>query len=288
MVASVFASLLATGNRNTTNVNSIDGLWPDDTNNDILDAIKKNPIAAEDRKTTAENTAITQQYQSAASQLTAEGDDQEAALYGTAGDIAHNNALLALSAGDIEQAKTQLEMAKTIGGQRADFASSGFGSSGSALSLFRASKQQGLLEQQLDVTNAQTKAGGAYAQEAAARAEAGRASSAANVARVTGEAASVLASRNQTTATNEAALIAQVASIGPIDPHTGQPTLAMPDFVSQNMPKYNAQTGKLEQPAPMQTIYDTTTGQPQQVQADTFPKALPSVQDILKQTGAQT
>lgn len=279
---------------------------------DTTAAIDANPLAYENAQATAQDTAIQQQYTSAAMQLTQQGDLTEQGLFGNAADIAHSNALLSITAGDVEQAQAQRALTKTLGAQKAGIAAGGFAQSGTALNLFTSSTQQGELEQQLDVVNAQAKAGGFYAQEAAARAQGSAAGAAAGVAGITGQGAAVLAATNQTRAVNEATQIAQAAqdkmtaqqqaaaATNPLgiqpttyDPITGKATTPNTGTTTQfntttgqqyQTPKVNAFNPVTGQPNPTaanQTIYNTNTGAPTQVPGTTIPAALPTTASIL-------
>ena len=279
---------------------------------DTTAAIDANPLAYQNTQIAAQDTAIQDQYTSAAMQLTQQGDLTEQGLFGNAADIAHSNALLSITAGDIQQAQDQRTLLKTQGSQQAGYAAGGFAQAGTALNVFRSSTQQGELEQQLDVTNAQAKAGGFYAQEAAARAQGSAAGAAAGVAGVTGEGAGVLAAANQTRAVNEATQIAQAAqdkmtaqqeaaaATNPLgiqpttyDPITGKATTPSNQTNTQfntttgqpyQTPKVNAfdpVTGQPNPTAANQTIYNTNTGAPTQVPGTTIPAALPTTASIL-------
>ena len=236
---------------------------------DVTAAVEANPLAYENTQIAAQDTATQDQYTSAAMQLTQQGDLTEQGLFGQAGDIAHANALLSITAGDVQQAQDQRTLQKTLGAQQAGVAAGGFAQSGTALSLFQSSTQQGHLEQQLDATNAQAKAGGFYAQEAAARAQGSAAGAAAGVAGVTGQGAGVLAASNQTRAVNEAAQIAQAAVTK--QQTTGQST----------QPSFDPTTGAPVALGPQSTIYNTQTGAPSQVPTSSVPAPLPTTASIL-------
>ena len=181
-------------------------------------AILANPILAETTQEDATVAGIQDQYQSAASELTAQGDTEEAGLYGEAAGIANANALTALSAGDIKEAQTQLEVNSTIGSQRASVAGNGFQEAGSAVDLMRSSLQQGHLDEQLDVENADLQAGGFYEQASASQAEQTAATTAAGVASSTAAMASTLSGEESTIASKEAAAIKTVGGPGANNP----------------------------------------------------------------------
>lgn len=83
------------------------------------------------------------------------GDQQAAGSYRTTARYARTNAELEQESLDIKQAQLNREIYTTIGGQKADVASSGFSASGSALDLLRDSKAQGALAKaQLNVQGA--------------------------------------------------------------------------------------------------------------------------------------
>lgn len=71
------------------------------------------------------------------------GNFQAAASYRGSAKSFRKNASLEKQSGAIKDAQVQRELFKVIGGQRADVASSGFSSSGTALDLLRDSQRQG-------------------------------------------------------------------------------------------------------------------------------------------------
>lgn len=220
-MAGVFAQNLTPGLSASTSSDPLDPA--------VQKAIIANPLQVEATQEQAQNQSIQEQYQAQASDITAGGDTAEANLYGEASSIAALNSLEALSASDIQQAQTQLQVGRTIGSQQAGIASAGFANSGTALDLFRSSKQQGLLDLQLDQVNGQLASNGYLAQEASANAEKEAATAAAGTASTTAAMAAQLSAANQTIATNEAASISAASQAvappgGAVNPLTGRPT----------------------------------------------------------------
>ena len=184
----------------------------------LAGAVTANPLAAESTYESTEANSITEQYTSAAEQLTATGDTQEAGLYGQAAEIAGANALTALDAGQIKEAQDQLEINGTIGSQRAAVASNGFAEAGSAVDMLRSSIQQGNLDKQLDIENSDLQAGAFYEQQSASSAEESAAQTAASVATTTAAMASQLSTLSATYANNEATAIKQASGPGANNP----------------------------------------------------------------------
>lgn len=153
------------------------------------------------------NTSAASFGQAAGQSALAAGDTQEAGAYGNAQAIANANASLALSAGQVEQAQTGLQVRKAIGAQQAGVAANGFGASGSALALLRSSTRQGLLQQQIIGMNAALESGGYQEQGAAASAEAAAATAAASSASALAASENAIGAASKTNAINEAAAL---------------------------------------------------------------------------------
>lgn len=118
-----------------------------------------------------------------AQSITAAGDREEAAAYGTAAGIADQNAMLEGVAGDIQGIQEQRKATQAIGRQRAGIGAAGFtGSSGTAVALLQESLRQQYIGQQIIQTQTQITQGGSLAQGAASRAEQATANAAANAA----------------------------------------------------------------------------------------------------------
>ena len=98
----------------------------------------------------------------------AAGDQAEANAYGTAAQIANQNAQLEAESTAIQQAQTNRKIYQTLGAQQAGVAAGGFSSTGSARALLQNSAQQaGLQKQVLEVqgdinVNAYKQAAAAY------------------------------------------------------------------------------------------------------------------------------
>ena len=107
----------------------------------------------------------------AAQGIYAQGYQAEAGAYGSAQQIAQQNAALAGVAGDVQAAQEARKVVQTVGSQRAQIAAAGFANSGSALDLSRSSMQQGHLADQLIRTQTAINQGGFLEQGAAAQAE---------------------------------------------------------------------------------------------------------------------
>ncbi len=118
------------------------------------------------KSTAAEDTA-----NATASTTSATGYAAEGTAYQTAADIAAQNAVIAQTSGDIKTLQEQRTLGITVGEQKAQVAASGFGASGSNLSLLRSSYQQGALTQQLTATQTALTKGGYLEEEAASLAE---------------------------------------------------------------------------------------------------------------------
>ncbi len=143
-----------------------------------------------------------------AQELIARGDATEAGAYNTAAGISGSNASLALQAAQLEAYQEALVAKQTLGTQRANVAASGFQEAGSSLSILRASVRQSALTQGLTLLQGNITAGGFYAQQAAAQAEALGATTASNAAAAlaSGEnAAGTLALANSTNLTHQLA-----------------------------------------------------------------------------------
>ena len=148
--------------------------------------------------------------------LTAQGDLGEAAAYGSAYQIAQQNAILAGVSGDISELQQQRQVSQTIGAQQAGVAASGFRSAGSAISLLKSSLQQGYIGKQLIETQTGIQQGGFLEAGAASQAEQAAANTAAQSADVLGQAESTAAATATTNAANEtAALTAYLKTVTP-------------------------------------------------------------------------
>lgn len=188
---------------------NLPAITPLNAGNPSPQAVATNPLAAENAYISAQTSSISDAYQSAASELSAAGNTAEADIYGQASSIAGQNALLALDAGQIKEAQTQLAVNRAIGSQRAAVASNGFAEAGSAVDVMRASLQQGSLDEQLDVENASLQAGAFEEQKQASAAEQTAASTAASMAKTTADMAKTLSTTNATIANNMATAINQ-------------------------------------------------------------------------------
>ncbi len=165
----------------------------------------------------------------AASDIQATGYQAEAGAYGTVEGIAGNNATIAGIAGDIKLLQESRALRTTLGSQKADIATAGFGNSGSSLDLMRSSLQQGALTRQLtNIQTAQT-VGGYQAEGAAAGAEvagANMASTAAQALAVQQRASGQLATANAANETK--ALSDYIATTNPTGaPLSPEATLAL-------------------------------------------------------------
>jgi hypothetical protein len=125
------------------------------------------PTALQDYGLAAQDRGV-----AAAQGIMQTGDYAEATSYGNAASIANANARLATVSGQIQQSQEGIKIYKEISGQQADVAGAGFGNSGSAIYLMRASAAQGALANQLIGTNAELASGGYSSQAAASQAQA--------------------------------------------------------------------------------------------------------------------
>lgn len=139
--------------------------------------------------------------------LTATGDLGEGAAYGSAYQIAQQNAVLAGVSGDISELQQQRSVAQSIGTQQADVAASGFRSAGSAISLLKSSLQQGYIGKQLIETQTGITQGGFLEAGAASQAEQAAATTAAQSADVLGAAETTAATTSTVNAANETAAL---------------------------------------------------------------------------------
>ncbi len=144
---------------------------------DITGLDTVSPTALSDYATADEDTGIAK-----AQGIMQTGDLKEATAYNNAASIANANARLATIGGQIQQSQENIKITKELGGQQADISGAGFGNSGSAVYLMRASKYQGALANQLYGTNASLTAGGYASQGAASEAQADAADTAAGYA----------------------------------------------------------------------------------------------------------
>ena len=154
-------------------------------------------------------------YTAKAEGVVSQGDLTEAGLYGTASEIATNNAALAGISGQLQEFQARRSVFQTLGSQRADVASAGFREAGSSLSLLRSSTQQGNVAQQLIATQAGLQAGGFQEQSAAANAEGSAATTASQNASALQQAASAAAAVNQSALSSAAAKV-RAAELNPI------------------------------------------------------------------------
>jgi hypothetical protein len=159
--------------------------------------------------TSDQNSEALDNARAAQDELSAEGYGQEASAYGKAAGIAGLNSNLALVSGDIQEAQENRKIYKTISGQKADIAGSGFGGGTTALALYADSMQQGNLATSLIQTNAQIQSGGyqqaqeaALAEEAGATTAANYAESAVGIDQLMAKQASEAGARAQTDLTN--------------------------------------------------------------------------------------
>lgn len=153
--------------------------------------------------------------------------------YQSAAAVANNNATLEVAAGNLEQYQQGLTAKQTIGSQQAAVAAGGFGASGSALSLLRASSQQAALgnaaigiQTAINEGGYQEQAASAEGQSAAALAQQSQAgvqaqavgaqqaaaTGAATAAGAAATAAGQSANFNTVVAGNEAATLATISS----------------------------------------------------------------------------
>lgn len=139
--------------------------------------------------------------------LTAQGDLGEGAAYGSAYQIAQQNAVLAGVSGDISELQQQRQVSQAIGTQQAGVAANGFKSAGSAISLLKSSLQQGYIGKQLIETQTGIQQGGFLEAGAASQAEQSAANTAAASADVLGAAESTAAATATTNAANETAAL---------------------------------------------------------------------------------
>lgn len=163
----------------------------------------------------AESVGITATGQSEAEALEAQGAGKEEAAYQNAAAVANANAQMALVAGSTELAQQQLQVRQSIGQASAQIAGGGFGASGSAASLLRASAQQGALGGQIIQVNAGEQAGGYYGQAAASEAEAAAAGAAEAQANALSESEASLASKANSLVSTESSMMG-------VNPTTGQ------------------------------------------------------------------
>ena len=157
---------------------------------------------------------------------TALGASAEQTAYGQAQTLANQNAGLEEMSGRIQELQTQRQVQQTIGEQRAQIAAAGFGKSGTALDLLRASTQQGNLADQLIRTQTAMNVGGFNAQAAAAQGEGAAAGFASNAATNLAAAYSSAATTATTNAANEtAALMGYLVSTGELSGTPANPTV---------------------------------------------------------------
>lgn len=151
------------------------------------------------------------QYQadSAASTIEAEGSAAEAEAYRISGGIAEQNAELERRSANLEALQQERLIHKTIGGQRAAVAASGFGEAGTAVDLMRDTIRQGALSTALTRMQGDITAGGYLAQAAAS-------AGASLAATKTSQAATLLAQQYATAGalatTNSANLMSKLLS----------------------------------------------------------------------------
>lgn len=96
-----------------------------------------------------QGTVAADKAQSAADKAAAAGYGQESQAYTEAAGYAQGNVTLEEESTRIQQYQQQLALGKSLGTQRAEVGAAGFGESGSALALLRASHAQGALAQGL-------------------------------------------------------------------------------------------------------------------------------------------
>lgn len=192
---------------------------------------------------------------STGSYFTAQGDDAEQQGYLTAEEIARQNAALETVSGQIQNVAQEREVRQTLGTQRAQVAGAGFGNSGSALALLKASRRQGYLGEQLTGVQAEITAGGYAGQAAAAASEASAAGTASAAARTL------------------AATQAQQGAL--LNSYAAAEAKALSTLTGGSGPTYDVTTGTWKQPTPegqvANSIANTVTGgkplTPDQLQA---------------------
>ena len=151
------------------------------------------------------NAGVTNLANANAQNTIAAGDTQEAAAYGNAIQVAEAGARLSRVAGSVQQQQEGVQIAKTIGQQKAAVAGGGFAASGTALNLLRSSTRQGMFQQQITGVDAELKAEGFETQGAAATAEQASATAAAGAATATAKSLTAIGQQSKTNAINEAA-----------------------------------------------------------------------------------
>lgn len=138
-----------------------------------------------------------------AAEIAAQGDDIEAGAYGTAAELARNNANLTTVAGEIQGIIEKRASSAAAGSLRADVAGAGLRMTGSNLALLRNSVQNGYLQQQLVRTQTEMTRGGYLEQAAAADQEQKAAQVAATGQRSLADAQAQAASLAAANAANE-------------------------------------------------------------------------------------
>lgn len=158
----------------------------------------------------ASNTAAAKGQEFSARGYAAEGE-----AYGTAADIATQNAALAAASGEIQAYQARRRVAMAIGSQEADIGGAGFTSGGSALAALKSSYQQGYLTEQLTRTRSLIEQGGYLETAVAARGEQKATGIAGEAATALGAAYTEAAKTAKTTAATETQLLMdQLAATG--------------------------------------------------------------------------
>lgn len=116
-------------------------------------------------------TAVTDTANAAASTTQAAGYAAEGAAYGTAAEVANQNAFLSEISGSVKTLQEQRALTRSLGEQTAQIAASGFAASGSNLDILRSSLQEGYITQQLTAVQTALQKGGYLEEAAAAKAE---------------------------------------------------------------------------------------------------------------------
>lgn len=206
------------------------------------------------------DTSVNADAEAKSQAIAATGDTEEGNLYTSAQGIAQQNARLALVGGQIAQSQEQLQVARTIGSQRATVAGSGFAAAGSAVNIMRASTQQGVLQNQLLGVNANLQAGGYQEQASAASAEAAAANTAGAEATSLATTSGVIAAASKTNAVNTAAAMGlTVPGLSNLS-STSIPTVDVADVMQQTAQQNTGITDPLANAEAMANGQPTTTG----------------------------
>ncbi len=193
--------------------------------------------------TATEDTSASQ-----GSYFAAQGDTTEQTGYLTAEEIARQNAALEEVSGRLQATQQEREVRATLGTQQAQVAGAGFGASGSALALARASRQQGYLAEQITGVQSDITAGGFQGQAAAAASEASAAGIASTAATTLAQTQAQQGQLLTSYAAAEAkALATLTGGTGPVfNPTTGTWTQPTPDAtIANSIATTTAAGGKL-------------------------------------------